>query len=85
MAVKARSYKLNIFCKKHPNYRGLRRSKCQSCQLIRILRWQHTRVAGDHLGGLNPYQFLNDPVEACEEIVVEPELVPSALEFTRKR
>lgn len=83
MGVRARSYKMNIFCINHPHYRAIRRSKCQSCQLIFILKHQHTKVAGDVLGGLNPYQFLNLE-EACEGIAVMPELSPSALEFTRK-
>lgn len=85
MAVTARSYKLNVFCKKHPDYRARRKSGCPSCALIFILRHQHTETAGDYLGGLNPYQFIGDLERACEDIEVREENSPSALEFTRPR
>ena len=87
MGVKASSYKLNIFCKKHPNYRGIRiPKKCDSCALLYVLLHQHTEAGPDKLGNLNPYvYFLNvDLQQACQGLLVKPELAPSRLEFTKK-
>jgi len=60
---------MNLVCKKHPAYEAKRRARCPSCQLLFILRWQWTKEAEYRLGGINPYQFLNLPIEqCCEEI-----------------
>jgi len=85
MGVKASSYKLNIFCKKHSNYRGKRKSKCPSCLLVFIGRWQHDKNAEDRFGGFDPYVYsgLNFE-EAFRGIVVREELAPSSLRFTKK-
>jgi len=34
MGVAASSYRLIIYCKKHPDYRGIRDSKCPTCSFI---------------------------------------------------
>ena len=88
MAVKASSYQLNICCKKHPNCRGIRKPKnCDSCALLYVLLHQHAKDGPDKLGNLNPYAyFLNvDLQQACEGLLVKPELAPSKLEFTNKK
>jgi len=87
MSVKASSYALNVCCKKHPDYRGTRKPKnCDSCALLYVLLHQHAKDGSDKLGNLNPYAyFLNvDLQQACEGLLVKPELVPSKLEFTKK-
>ena len=88
MAVKASSYKLNIRCKNHPNYRGIRKSKnCDSCALLFVLLHQYGESPDHYLGSLNPYYYFLSDVEldqSCEGLVVETELSPSWLEFTRK-
>jgi len=85
VGVKASSYKLNIFCKKHPNYRGQRKSKCPSCLLIFIGRWQHDKNAEDRFNGFDPYVYsgLNFE-EAFKRIMVQEELAPSNLQSTKK-
>ena len=89
MGVKASSYKLNIFCKKHPNYRANRASKCPSCLLIFIAKWQHDKTAEDRFKGFDPYLYGGAYVglnfeNAFRGIMVQEELAPSNLQFTKK-
>ncbi len=62
-----------IRCRKHPRYRGIRMKRgkedCESCQLILILAHQHRKTAGEMLGGLNPFQFI-DVESACEDLEI---------------
>ncbi len=88
MVVKASSYKLNIHCKRHPNYRGTSKPKnCDSCALLFVLLHQYGENPDHYLGSLNPYNYFLADVkldQACEGLIVETELSPSKLEFTRK-
>jgi hypothetical protein len=55
---------LQIQCQKHPKYTGERRSRrCETCHLLYILRWQHDPNAASKLGGLNPYQFIDENMD----------------------
>jgi hypothetical protein len=51
-----------IQCSKHPRYTAQRRpsSNCPACRILFILRWQHEKSAEQKLGGLNPFQFVDD-------------------------
>ena len=87
MPVKASSYQLNICCKKHPEYRGIRKSSCSSCLVIFVLLHQNDDTPEESLGGLNPYAYLLGEVNletALEGIVVKSELSPSRLLLTKK-
>lgn len=72
MSVKGR---LMIFCKQHPRYgatRWKRKRYCASCHLLFILAHQNTKEAADVLGGLNPYQFIDAPLEdAASELTAK--------------
>lgn len=64
---------MKIICKRHPKYTGENRKRnnyCITCHLIYVLRWQHTEEAEEKLGGLNPYQFIDDVEEACLDIKI---------------
>lgn len=67
---------LNVYCTRHPRYRGVRQKKrnpCVGCALLFILRHQHEPDADAHLGGLNPYQFLPGTEEdGCGMLRVRP-------------
>lgn len=87
MAVRASSYMLNICCKKHPNYRGIKKTKnCDSCALLYVLIHQHAKNGPDKLGSLNPYVYFLDIrlQNGCEGLLVKSELAPSRLQFTKK-
>jgi hypothetical protein len=61
---------LEIKCKFHPKYQAVTRPRvhCGGCEMLFILRWQHTSRADEKLGSVNPYQELAD-LEACLELL----------------
>lgn len=69
---------LKICCKAHPRYRAIRKpaSSCKTCHVLYILRWQNSAECGQHLGGLEPYQFVvsgdRELLEALGDLVVAP-------------
>ena len=70
---------LIINCRRHPRYRAVRRKSasrhCPACELLYILRWQHSLFAEDKLGSLNPYQFISGDVEeVAQDLHVRPRL-----------
>ncbi len=85
MSVKASSYRLNICCIEHPNYRGKVLSKtCDTCKLLHVLIHQNDKVPEEKLGGNNPYAYILSGVnleEACAGLLVKTELVASRLQF----
>ena len=73
MAVKASSYKLNIWCKKHPEYRGIRMSKrCGGCRLIWI--FLHNPI------GMHFTSLLDDLRLIC----VKSQSFPVAIKLTKR-
>ena len=60
---------LRIRCVRHPRNKGLQRphTDCGACRLLYIFRYQHTKIAEQKLGGLNPYQFLPRGLEGAFE------------------
>lgn len=67
---------LPIHCQKHPRYRALRKPKtrCKTCHLMYVIRYQNSGRADRYLGGLDPYQFIvsgyDELHEACSELKV---------------
>lgn len=63
---------LVIRCHGHKGYRGARKPgwKCDGCDLLYILVHQFEKDPGRYLGGLNPYQFINDVDRAYENLEV---------------
>ena len=67
---------LSVHCQKHPRYRAARKpvTKCLTCHLLYIIRWQHSKEVTDHLGGVDPFQFVfsgyEQLKEACEGLEV---------------
>lgn len=62
-------------CKKHPRYAAERwsKTKCTTCLLLYVLRWQHDKKAERMLGSLNPYAYLLSGVDmeyACSYIKI---------------
>jgi len=67
---------LEIYCVEHPRYQAKTEKKgkrrCETCQLLYILRWQH-EAPDEHLGGTNPYQFLAGHLDdICAQLRVRP-------------
>jgi hypothetical protein len=56
---------MRVVCMHHPKYKANRKSNCESCSLLYVLRWQYTKDADKKIGGINPYQFL-DLETACD-------------------
>lgn len=62
---------LKIRCNEHPKYTAakspskLRKKQCPGCELLYILRWQHSKEPDKRLGSINPYQFLGDLEDTC--------------------
>lgn len=63
---------LTIRCKKHPKYTAKRLPKatCFGCSLLYVLRHQHEKDGERVLGSLNPYQYLGDLQQSCEDLEV---------------
>jgi len=71
MPQKKSSNRLRIRCRKHPRYNAERTTKkCASCSLVYILHYQHTKQAGNLLGGIDPYQFIDDLKGALEYLEI---------------
>lgn len=51
---------LSVRCHTHPRYAAEHkpRTKCKSCWLLYVLRWQYGKDPDKKLGSLNPYQYL---------------------------
>jgi hypothetical protein len=58
---------LQIYCVKHPRYRGkIRKSgtrSCDACFFIYILRWQGVPEEQHRIEGPNIYQFIDSRVD----------------------
>lgn len=63
-------------CHLHPWYRAeyKPKTKCSSCWLLYVMRWQYDAKGEGKIGSLNPYAFFLGEVdleEACSGIEVE--------------
>ncbi len=67
---------LKIRCRNHPRYKAKRKPKtrCRTCHLLYVLRWQNSKEGQGRLGGLNPYQFIVSGYEQLEDACSEFEV-----------
>ncbi|MBI2109305.1 MAG: hypothetical protein HYT93_04005 [Parcubacteria group bacterium] len=65
---------LTVRCHFHPRYTAERKSKtkCETCSLLYVLRWQYHKQAEEKLGSHNPFGFLNDVDGACAGVEARP-------------
>ena len=65
--------KLVAQCHTHPRYMAVRkpRTKCESCWLLYVMRWQFNEKTDEKVGALNPFAYLIADVDledACSGI-----------------
>lgn len=60
---------LKIRCRQHSRYTAARikpKTKCPSCRLLHIIRWQWDKRGEEKLGSVNPYALLIGDVDLEE-------------------
>ncbi|OGN37688.1 MAG: hypothetical protein A2457_01915 [Candidatus Yanofskybacteria bacterium RIFOXYC2_FULL_44_13] len=89
MSIKASSYRLHVFCKKHPRYRGIRPSICDSCFVIFNLihggddgHVGQAKQNASHESPLSRTLTKSQAYKALKGLVVKTASTPTALEYT---